>query len=322
LIPTLFIIPTPSILFVIIAMLIFCVAAAIWLYLRKKNGKALAADTGNVISLLFTIAILLVVIHFLGNASTANGGVNGVHVNSYGFMLMMGFIFGITSAVKLGKKRGVSADIIIDLGMTILIGALVGARVQYLLMPGNAGAVLDFKTLVTSGVGGLGFFGGLVGGFLSATVFILIKKANFLRVLDTFAPGIALGYAITRIGCFLNGCCFGKDATGLWVATNFPHSPEGPVFHVHPTQIYASLMGFTMFAILWMLSRGNGLGRAGRLFAAFLAFEGIERFTMEIYRHADPNFHGVLTPAQIFSIILIIAATLMWFFLPKKPAVD
>jgi phosphatidylglycerol:prolipoprotein diacylglycerol transferase len=322
LIPTLFIIPTPSIYFIIIAMLIVCIAAAIWIYYRKKCGKSSASDIGNVISLLFTIMILLLAIHFLGTASYANGSANGVHVNAYGFMLMMGFILGITSAVKLGEKRGVPADIIIDLGMTILIGALIGARIQYILMPGNANVVLDFKTLVTAGVGGLGFFGGLAGGFLSATVFILIKKANFLRVLDTFAPGIALGYAITRIGCFLNGCCFGKDATGLWVATNFPHSPEGPVFHVHPTQIYASLMGLTMFAILWMLSRGNGLGRAGRLFAAFLAFEGVERFIMEIYRHADPNFQGILTPAQVFSIILIIVATLMWFYLPKKPAVD
>ncbi len=321
-IPTLFIIPTPSVMFIIIAMMIIGIAAIIWLQMRKKKGSFLVSDTGNVISIIFTALVLLLVIRFIGSSSAANGSVDGVHVNAYGTMLMTGFVLGTLSAIKLGKRRGVSAELIVDLGMVILVGALIGARMQYLLMPHEGDVSISFKTLVTIGVGGLGFFGGLVGGFLAATIFILIKKANFLRVTDTFAPGIALGYAITRIGCFLNGCCYGKDATGLWVATNFPHSPEGPIFHAHPTQIYASLMGFAMFAIILYLSRGDGLGRAGRLFAAFLAFEGVERFVMEIYRHPDPNFHGILTPAQQFSIVLVILSILMWFFLPKRPAVD
>ena len=138
--------------------------------------------------------------------------------------------------------------------------------------------------MLTSGLGGLSFHGGLIGGMLTGGIYIARKRLNFWRIADCAAPGVAIGYAITRIGCFLNGCCYGKPALNLPWRMTFLHSPDGAVYNVHPTQFYASLMGLIMFGILLALSRNDSLKRAGRLFMLLLMLEGIERFVMEIYR--------------------------------------
>ena len=168
----------------------------------------------------------------------------------------------------------------------------------------------------------MSFHGGLIGGLLTGSAYIIFNKLPFWRVADCCAPAIAVGYAITRIGCFLNGCCFGKESSLPW-AMVFPDAPEAfaRTHHVHPTQLYASLMGFAMYGILLLLARRNGLGRAGRLFMVLLMLEGVERFTMEIYRFPDPNFHGAVTPAQFVSMILFLLGIAGLFLLPKRPAV-
>lgn len=242
-------------------------------------------------------------------------------IKSYGAMLMLGFAGGIYTAIRLGKRRGVPAERVLDLGLFILVGSIVGARLLYVLITKNAGPFLDFGSLLREGLGGLSFHGGLLGGLLAGTIYIRATKLDFWRVCDAVAPAIALGYAVTRIGCFLNGCCYGKFAPNLPWAVTFPHSPDGYISSVHPTQIYASLMGFTMFGILLLLSRGKGLERAGRLLMAFVMLEGVERFVMEIFRQPDPNYHGLLTPAQIASIVLALGALAGWFLLPKRAAV-
>ncbi len=102
---------------------------------------------------------------------------------------------------------------------------------------------------------------------------------------------------------------------------SFLHSPDGPVYNVHPTQLYASLMGFVMFGILLALSRHDSLKRAGRLFMLLLMLEGIERFVMEIYRF-QPVPNQQLSPAQFVSVLLFVIGLVGFFTLPKKPAVN
>jgi phosphatidylglycerol:prolipoprotein diacylglycerol transferase len=303
----------PSLLTCLLIFAAVTVGVVIWLVWLQRR-RAVTRDhwlTGG--ALLLIAAVLLGIISRLPE----------IRVNSYGTMLMLGFIAGTLAGVHLGKRRGVPADRVLDLGLFILFGAIIGARAVYLLITPNAGPFFDLHQVLTNGLGGLSFHGGLIGGFLAGGLYMALTKLRFWRVVDTLAPGVAIGYAITRIGCFLNGCCYGKPAPqGLPWAMNFLHSPDGPVMHVHPTQLYASAMGLLMFGILLLLARGNGLGRAGRLFMAFLMLEGVERFVMEIFRQPDTHASGPLTLAQMVSIVLIAGGVAGWFLLPKYPAVD
>jgi phosphatidylglycerol:prolipoprotein diacylglycerol transferase len=243
-------------------------------------------------------------------------------VNSYGTMLMLGFIAGIYTGVRLGVRRHIPAERIMDLGLLVLIAAIIGARLAYILITPDAGPIIDVREIMARGLGGLSYFGGIIGGVVVSFFYVRAMKLNFWRLGDALAPGIALGYAITRIGCFLNGCCYGKPCSLPW-AMNFRFSPDGPTGLVHPTQLYASLMGLAMFGILLWLSRGDSLKRAGRLFMVFLMLEGVERIVMEIFRAPDPHYlhMQVITPAMYFCVLLIACGLIGWRLLPKHPAI-
>jgi phosphatidylglycerol:prolipoprotein diacylglycerol transferase len=281
-----------------------------WLWYLKSKGVCQRDHlmTGGVVIAL--VALFLALIHWMGHFT----------VNSYGAMLMLGFIGGIYTGTRLGIRRHIPGERIMDLGLLVLVAAIIGARVMYIMLTPNAGPILDVKEIMTHGVGGLSFYGGMIGGVLVSIFYVRATKINFWRLGDALAPGIALGYAITRIGCFLNGCCYGKPSTLPW-AMNFPFSPDGPTGLVHPTQLYASLMGFAMFGILLYFSRGDSLKRAGRLFMLFLMMEGVERITMEIFRAPDPHYNPVITPAMYFCAVLIICGLIGWHLLPKQAAI-
>lgn len=295
------------------------VIAGVWLAWLRRRGALTRDHLYTAAAALVMAGIILVILHQVGS----------VRVNSYGAMLMVGFVIGTLSGVHLGRRRGVPAERLLDLGLIILVGSIIGARLMYVLLTPNAGPIIDIHTILKSGLGGLSFHGGLIGGLLTASIYIAITKLSFWRVADTIAPAVAVGYAITRIGCFLNGCCYGKPAPAWlpWRMT-FPLSPDGCIRDVHPSQLYASLMGFAMFGILLWLSRGNSLGRAGRLFMAFLMLEGVERFVMEIFRfdpHPFVHFSGstfTLALAQVVSLLIIVIGIIGWRLLPKQPAVD
>jgi len=301
--------PSWPVAFVILALEVI-IAAILLGWLRRRN--AYSQDhlyTG--VALVGMTAVVLAILLKIGH----------VEIKSYGAMLMVGFLAGTYTAVRLGRRRAVAGERLIDLGLVVLVGAILGARLAFVLMNPEV-KFFDLQEVLRSGLGGLSFHGGLIGGFLGGSVYIFLTRMDFWRVTDCAAPAISIGYAITRIGCFLNGCCFGK-ATSLPWGMRFPFSPDAfPHTHtVHPTQLYASAMGFLMFGIVLLLSRGKSLGRAGRLFMVLLVLESVERFVMEIFRYPDPNFHGVLTPAQWVSIAIFVIGIIGFFALPKRSAI-
>jgi len=307
----LFTLPAPNwpVAFAILALEIVIVALLLG-WLRRRN--AYQPDhlyTG--IALVGMTTVVLAILLKIGH----------VEIKAYGAMLMVGFLTGTYAAVRLGRRRDVPGERLLDLGLVVLVGSILGARLAFVLMNPKV-QFLDLQDILRYGLGGLSFHGGLIGGFLGGSIYIFVTRMNFWRVTDCAAPAIAIGYAITRIGCFLNGCCYGKETTLPW-GMRFPFSPDAfPHTHaVHPTQLYASAMGFLMFGIVLLLSRGKSLGRAGRLFMVLLVLEGIERFTMEIFREPDPKFTGLLTPAQWVSIAVLIIGVVGFFLLPKRPAV-
>lgn len=317
--PVLFDIPV-SLTGALLTLLVIVAGIAVWLVLLRRAGRYTRDH------LVTGAAIAGMAVLFLGIIFS----VHHFKVNSYGAMLMVGFVTAILVGMRLARRRGIPGERLLDLGLVILIGSVIGARAMYMLISKNGGSepFIDWGSLLQNGMGGLSFHGGLLGGLLGIIIFVRFTKLRFWRVMDCTAPGVAIGYAITRIGCFLNGCCYGKHCDLPW-AVSFPEITSSTgglireaITRVHPTQLYATLMGLAMFAILLVLSRGNSLGRAGRLAMVFFMLEGVERFVMEIFREPDPTFHGMLTPAQWLCIGLVILGIAGWFLLPKYPAVD
>ncbi|MHB0939233.1 MAG: prolipoprotein diacylglyceryl transferase [Armatimonadota bacterium] len=308
---TLFALSAPDwpIAFAILALEI--VLVAIWLVVLRRKTLFTTDHLYTGTALVGMTAVVLAILLKIGH----------LDIKAWGAMLMLGFMAGIYVATRLARRRGVPGERLIDLGMVILVGALLGARIAFVIMTPNT-PFFDLKDVLTYGLGGMSFHGGLIGGFLAGSAYLVLTRISYWRVADCVAPSIALGYAITRIGCFLNGCCYGKPTDHPW-GMQFPDSPDwfARVNTVHPDQLYASAMGFAIFIVLLLLSRGKSLGRAGRLFMVLLVLEGIERFTMEFFRHPDPKFDGLLTPAQWVSIALFLIGIIGFYLLPKRPAV-
>jgi len=170
-------------------------------------------------------------------------------IYSYGFMLMLAFLAATAVAARLGRQRGIQPESIFDLTAFILVSAIIGARALYVAL-GWSYFQEHPDRIWRLWEGGLSFHGGLVGGLLAGIVYCRRRGLSFLRMGDVVAPGVALGYSIGRIGCFLNGCCYGGPTNLPW-ACRFHDPPiTGPLTPPsHPTQIYASIVNLGVQAL-------------------------------------------------------------------------
>jgi len=209
---------------------------------------------------------------------------------------------------------------------------ILGGKVYYAILFGDPWLLLDRAGIV--------WYGGFIGGFLGLVWTIRRRRLPFARTLDATAPGLALGYGVGRIGCFLVGDDYGVPSDLPW-AMKFkvglpPTTPanleasfgvatppelvdaEGFVA-VHPTQLYESAAGFLIFGIsLWLLRRG---GSPGSLFASVVALLASERFLVEFVRVKDDRFFGDFTLAQLISVLIIlIAVIVVWRRRGSTPA--
>jgi phosphatidylglycerol:prolipoprotein diacylglycerol transferase len=166
--------------------------------------------------------------------------------------------------------------------------------------------------------GGLAFHGGIAGGIIGGYLFARIRKLSFPLLADICAPALALGYAITRVGCFLNGCCYGHECDLPWAVT-FPANTDAGGVARHPTQLYAVLANLIIFAVLARLYPRVSV--RGNLFLLYLVLYSVYRFIVEFFRRgATANVFAPLAPlteAQTASIIIGLGA-LVWLLLRAR----
>jgi len=204
-------------------------------------------------------------------------------IHTYGVLVATGFLLGIGLAVLQAKKEGIPSYKIVDLGFYILLSAIIGSRLFFIFI--NAGHYiknpLDIFKLWE---GGLVFYGGIL--FAIPTVIWYAKKNDLAlwSTADVFAPSIAIGHSIGRIGCFFAGCCYGKPAEGLPWAVTFtnPQSLAQIGIPLHPTQLYESAGEFVNFLILITLRRYKSFD--GRLFLTYVLLYSVLRFIVEFFR--------------------------------------
>ena len=248
--------------------------------------------------------------------------IGSLPIHWYGVLVALGFWVGLWNASRRAAKAGISPDRVWDAGLWIITGTIIGARSLYVVTYWEkdfAGKPISEIFMVHHG--GLVFYGGLIGATLATIIFLRIKKLPIWKFGDALAPGIALGYAFGRIGCLMNGCCYGKACSLPW-AIHFPadHATQG--VGVHPTQVYDSLMSLGLFAFLaWFWPRRKF---DGQVFALYLIGYAIERTIVEFFRGDYPVLHlgGWATQAHLISFGIFAVGLILYWQLSRSPKLE
>jgi phosphatidylglycerol---prolipoprotein diacylglyceryl transferase len=244
-------------------------------------------------------------------------------ITTYGIFLAVGMLVALYVASRLAARDGLPRERIYDLGLWTLIGGLLGSKLLMFLVEDNV-QVFSLDFLRSGGV----YYGGLIGGFLAVAVLVYFYKLPFWKVADAFAPGVALGQAFGRQGCFAAGCCWGKP-TDLWWGVHFTeqgheytgvpmYGPSGGDLFLHPTQLIESFTMLAVFALLVWLHRRKKFD--GQVLIAYGIIYSIFRFSIEFIRD-DPrgDLFGLttmtgLSTSQLVSLIVAVLSVvfLIW----------
>jgi phosphatidylglycerol:prolipoprotein diacylglycerol transferase len=265
----------------------------------------------------------------------------GVPIRGYGAMLLVAAAAGIRLSIIRGRRLGFDADTILALGMEMFLAGIVGARLFYVLQyhdtffpPGRplGQAILD---AINVPAGGLVVFGSLPTAGAAAWWFARRRGLAFLRLADCVVPGMLLGLAIGRIGCFLNGCCYGGPCDLPW-AVRFPaDSPpwidqvrrgllpppaaggSGWSLPVHPAQLYAAIDAALLAALAVAFT--PVARREGEVLALVLTLHPISRILLEAIRVDEPPALGTpLSISQLVSVALLATAVALWWWIARR----
>lgn len=235
-------------------------------------------------------------------------------VYSYGMMVAIAFIIGIYFARLEALRKNIKPELIYDLVFFLAIGALIGARLYYLIFFNPTNFISDPLSVFRIWEGGLAIHGAILGGIISGILFAALRKISFWKVADLVAPSLILGQAIGRIGCFLNGCCFGVPTQSI-VGVRFPEGSLPFIAYsglaVHPTQLYELALDLSGFFILWSLRQKIKFN--GGLFLVYLMMYSVIRIMLSSLRGDSLYIWGSnIKIAQVISVVIFVIAMIMF----------
>ncbi|MEF3280893.1 MAG: prolipoprotein diacylglyceryl transferase [Elusimicrobiota bacterium] len=244
-----------------------------------------------------------------------------IKIPLYGVMIATAYLVSSYYLIKKSKKAGFDRKIISDLIFFIVVGGFIGAKILYIITFFNyfgdsfiekLSNIFSFDTLKA----GFVFYGGFLGGFISAWIFVKKKGLNFWKISDFFAPAIALAHSIGRLGCFFAGCCHGGPTDSIFgVRFTNPMCEVNPQLlgeKIHPTQLYESSGNFLIFVILNFVYYKKKLTDGGVILLYIILYSGL-RFTVEFFRGDDRGgFLLGFSQGQIISVVaFIISLTIL-----------
>ena len=242
---------------------------------------------------------------------------------TYGFLVSLGVLLGLWISVRNSERLGYNGDKAWNLGILVVLCGIIGAKVLYVInewgyYSANPKEIFSINTLQAGGV----FSGGLLAAFAAAAWYVWKYDMPPLGTCDAFAPGLALGHAIGRVGCFAAGCCYGKETHHWWgVVFRNPlaNSITGTPLNIplEPTQLFEAAVELAnFFFLMWLLKRRKF---DGQVFGAFMVIYGIARFFLEFIRD-DPGrgsvFGGAMSGTQLIAIGLVLAGGFIWWLRP------
>lgn len=243
-----------------------------------------------------------------------------ITVYTYGVFLAAAYLVGLQLAIHRAKARGLDHTRVLDLGIYIIISALVGAKLLLLVTDFRA-FTADPRELLTLARSSGVFYGGLLLAVVVALVYIRKAGLPLWTTCDVFAPGIALGHVVGRFGCLFAGCCFGKPTHVPWAITftnQFAHDNVGTPLNIplHPTQLYEA--GAELLILIFLLTtERSGRKFAGRTFWLYMLLYAISRYIIEFYRGDERGAVGPFSTSQFISLLLAPLAVAMLLYLGR-----
>lgn len=233
--------------------------------------------------------------------------IGSFYIPTYGVLVALGFLAGLAITMRLARRAGLNADKVMNLAVYCALAGIAGAKLFMILFDirdyiSNPGQIFTLATLQAAGV----FHGGFLLALVVAMLYVRKQHLPALPVMDTFAPGVALGQAIGRLGCFAAGCCWGKECYLPWgvrFRSNFA-SPVPLDKTLHPTQLYESAADLIIFGILYR--QFNREHRQGHIIALYLILYSTARFIIEFYRVHEQPLVGPFSLTQWISLALLI----------------
>src|SRR5262245_13890716 len=230
-------------------------------------------------------------------------------LHTYGVLVALAFLAGLWMAGRLAKQKHLDSEAVTNLGIYCTMAAIAGAKLMMLIVDykyyfEGPGEIFSLATLQAAGV----FYGGLLAALAVAWWYMRRKKLPARETADVFAPAIALGHGIGRLGCFAAGCCWGTECQRPWAVT-FTNPVSNELVGVplntrlHPTQLYEAFAEFCIFGILYR--RLQSPHRPGDIISLYLILYSAVRFVVEFFRyHAQPNPFGPFNTSQWISLAL------------------
>lgn len=236
-----------------------------------------------------------------------------ITIPGYGFMIGIGVLCCIWLGMRRAKKYNMSEEAVLDIAIFGLVAGFLGAKLLFV--------IVEWKTFLEnplSLLGSEGFvvYGGIIAGVLAAILYCRRKKMVFLAYFDLLCASVALAQGFGRIGCFLAGCCYGRETTSP-IGVVFPSGSFAPAgVKLLPTQLFSSAGDFVIMAILlWHYKRRRYVGDTGYL---YMLLYGVGRFGIEMLRNDNRGGVGSLSTSQFISIFIVVAAVLLLLYNRRK----
>ncbi|MGH9524681.1 MAG: prolipoprotein diacylglyceryl transferase [Terriglobales bacterium] len=240
-------------------------------------------------------------------------------LHTYGVLVATGVIVGLFVAASLARKQGQDPEKTWNLGIYMVLAGIVGAKLLMIIndfgeYSRHPAEIFSMSFLQAAGV----FYGGVIGALVVAIWYVRANHMPVLRTCDAFAPGLAIGHSIGRLGCFAAGCCYGKPTSHWWGVTF--HSKLAATWvgtplniPLEPTQLLESAFELVNFLFLYWLFKHKKF--EGQIIGAYLFTYGVARFFLEFIRD-DPDrgsvFGGALSGVQLIAIFMVIGGGLLW----------
>jgi phosphatidylglycerol:prolipoprotein diacylglycerol transferase len=247
---------------------------------------------------------------------------SGLRIHSYGVMIFVACTAALAMAVWRARREKVDPNAVYELASWLFLGGVIGARAFYFVQ--HPEALHDLGDFFRTWQGGNVFYGCILGGLSGSILYWLRRPFPFWRMADAVAPGVAIGAALGRIGCFLNGCCHGGVCDVAW-AVRFPAGShawarqvnEGLILPeavsslpVHPTQLYNAVASFLVLVVLLLYARR--VRSPGQVIALLMMVYSATRWPIEALRSDEPAVFAGMTWSQNISAALLVGGAVLW----------